>query len=144
MVKAFFILVLALAAAGVGNLCLSRGMQAMGPFAWENFSAAFAYFSAAVANPWVIVGILCEITYFILWLGVLSMADVSWAVPMNAVEYIFVALFAQFWLGEQVAFTRWIGIGLISVGVAFMMHSFKENPDELGTQEHPAGEGILS
>lgn len=130
MWKSFSLLMLALAAAGVGNLCLSKGMQAIGPFAWENIAAAFAYFTAAVSNPWVIAGIFCEIIYFVLWLGVLSMADVSWAVPMNAVEYIFVALFAGFWLGEQVAITRWIGIGLISVGVVFMMHSFKENKNE--------------
>lgn len=130
MWKALLILVLALTAAGVGNLALSKGMQEIGPFAFESLAGTFTYFVVAVQNTWVLVGILCEITYFVLWLGVLSMADVSWAVPMNAIEYIFVALFAGFWLGEQVPLSRWIGIGLISIGVVFMMHSFKENKNE--------------
>ena len=124
--KATLALLLAMTAAGLGNLCLAKGMQAVGPL--ESWSAVYLwdYFVGAFSNPWVILGIFLELVYFLLWLVVLAVADVSWAVPMNAVEYIFVAMLAIFWLGERVSLSRWMGIFLISLGVFFMMKSWKE------------------
>lgn len=124
--KALMALLAAVTAAGLGNLCLAKGMQTVGsleswaiPYLWD-------YFVNAFSNPWVILGILLELAYFLCWLVVLSLADVSWAVPMNAVEYIFVAMLAIFWLGERVSVSRWAGICLISFGVFFLMRSWKE------------------
>ncbi|MDP2599424.1 MAG: EamA family transporter [Deltaproteobacteria bacterium] len=124
MFKATFALILALICAGFGNLMLSKGMQAVGPLQEYQFSALFHYFVDSVTNPWVVTGIFLELAYFLLWLVVLSWADVSWAVPMNAVEYVFVALLANVYLGESIPFNRWVGIALISVGVLFLMRSW--------------------
>lgn len=139
MWKTLLFLVLALTAAGLGNIALSEGMQSVGPPQVHTFFSLFDYFASCVRNPFVILGILLELTYFIFWLLVLSEADVSWAVPMNAVEYIFVALLAVFLLGEKVTPGRWIGIALISAGCYFMMRSRKEEPNE-----HTAGETLFS
>lgn len=127
MIKALLALLLAIAAAGLGNLCLAKGMQTIGPL--ESWSSVYlwSYFAGAVGNPWVIFGILLELAYFLLWLVVLSVADVSWALPMNAVEYLFVALLANFWLGEPVSLSRWVGIVLISAGAVFVMKSWRSN-----------------
>lgn len=125
MWKALAILILALTAAGIGNICLSKGMQSLGPFAWEGVFPSLHYFAGGLSNGWVIGGILLELAYFALWLLLLSVAEVSWAVPMNAMEYIFVALLAQFWLGERLDSSRWIGIVLISAGVVLMMRSWR-------------------
>lgn len=132
MLKAMLVLSLAIVLAGLGNLCLAKGMQTVGPFETgplENWALDYllGYFFRAFANPWIILGIFLELAYFSLWLVVLSLAEVSWAVPMNGVEYLFVALLAVFWLGEPVSFFRWIGIVLISLGVFFMMKSWRTN-----------------
>ena len=82
-------------------------------------------------NPWVIAGILLELVYFLLWLAVLSWADVSWGLPMHAMEYIFVAVLAQFLLGEEVPLIRWVGVGLISVGILFMIKSWNTTTERL-------------
>ncbi len=126
MIKALFALLLAVVTAGLGNLCLAKGMQTIGPLESWGSLYLWNYFSNAVLNPWIILGIFLELAYFLCWLMVLALADVSWAVPMNAVEYLFVALLAVFWLGEPVLFLRWIGIALISIGVCFMMRSWNE------------------
>ncbi|MBI4125431.1 MAG: DMT family transporter [Deltaproteobacteria bacterium] len=132
MVKATLALLLAVTAAGLGNLSLAKGMQAIGPLESWTLAYLFDYFIQAFSNPWVIAGIFLEVAYFLLWLVVLAVSDVSWAVPMNAVEYIFVALLAVFWLGERVSSARWIGIVLISLGVFLMMQSWSERKtDEL-------------
>lgn len=139
MWKTFLFLILALTAAGLGNIALSRGMQAVGPPEIDTVFSLFDYFALSVRNPFVILGIILELTYFVFWLLVLSEADVSWAVPMNAIEYLFVALLAVFLLDEKVTSGRWIGIALVSAGCYFMMRSRKEE-----TNEHTAGENPLS
>lgn len=126
MIKAMVTLLMAVTAAGLGNLSLAKGMQTVGPL--ENWALGYLldYFIRAFADPWIILGIFLELAYFLVWLVVLALADVSWAVPMNAVEYLFVALLAGFWLGEWVSPSRWVGIVLISLGVFFMMKSWHE------------------
>ncbi|MDO8493745.1 MAG: EamA family transporter [Deltaproteobacteria bacterium] len=128
MLKAFLALCAAMLACGIGNLMLRKGMIEMGPLDTYQIGPLFRYFAAAVTNPWVIGGILIEIVYFFLWLAVLSWADVSWALPMNAVEYILVAVLALFFLGEKVDWTRWVGIFFIMMGVVFMSASWNEQP----------------
>ena len=103
---------------------LSKGMRVVGPLESYQLGFVFYYLVSAVSNPWVFLGILMELAYFLCWLVVLSLADVSWGIPMHAIEYIFVAVLAQFLLGEHVSITRWIGILLIVIGVVFMMKSW--------------------
>lgn len=127
--KATLALLLAVTAAGLGNLCLAKGMQAVGPLESWAVPYLWDYFVTSFSNPWVVLGIFLELAYFLLWLVVLAVADVSWAVPMNAVEYLFVALLAVFWLGEAVSPSRWAGIVLITLGVFFLMRSWEPTPN---------------
>ena len=53
-----------------------------------------------------------------MYLTLLSRADVSKILPMTAIDYIVVAVLAQYLLGEPVTPGRWAGIGLIVVGVS--------------------------
>ena len=130
MIKSTLVLFLAVFFAALGNVALSKGMQGVGPLQNYQWVGLIHYFFDSVTNPWVVAGIFLELAYFGLWLAVLSWADVSWALPMNAVEYIFVALLAIFWLHEKVILIRWIGILLITIGVLFTMGSWKEQNNE--------------
>lgn len=124
MLKAFFILCLAMACAGVGNLFMRKGLQQIGVGPSRNIFKMLVFFRHAIVNPYVLAGVLISTGYFALWLVVLSWADVSWALPMNAVEYLFVAFAAAVFLKERVGHYRWLGIGLISAGMLFMMESW--------------------
>ena len=110
--------------AGVGNLFLSRGMKEVGSLmSWRPLEVA-RFFLRALINRHVALGVTISCGYFFLWLVVLSLADVSWALPMNGVEYLMVAFLAQIFLKERVTKERWVGIGLISAGILFMMRSW--------------------
>ncbi|MDO8526440.1 MAG: EamA family transporter [Deltaproteobacteria bacterium] len=124
MIRALIVLWLAMACAGIGNIFLRKGMQVVGPL--ENYRplALAQYFFKSAGNLYVILGVIVSIAYFFLWLVVLSWANVSWALPMNAIEYVFVALMAVFFLKEKIDVSRWIGIGLISVGILFLVRSW--------------------
>lgn len=126
MVRAAFSLGLAIACGSLGHLLLSKGMHAMGPLEDYHFLALFHYFGMVFYNPSIIGGILLEIVYFLLWMLVLSFADVSWAVPMNALEYLVVAFLAGSFLGDTILLSRWIGIFFIIFGIFFMMRSWEK------------------
>lgn len=122
------VMLVAIAAAGAGNVCLSKGMQTVGSLEAYDPASLWRFFSGAVMNPWVVGGILLELLNYFLWLAVLSWSDVSWALPLNALEYILVGLAAAVFLGESVGPVRWLGISLIAAGVALLMGSW-EHPE---------------
>ena len=114
--------------AGLGNTVLRMGMQAVGPLQEYHLAALAQFFFAAATNPWVVLGIVLELVYFLLWLAILSWADVSWALPMNALEYVFVGFLSMWMLGESVDAYRWAGIAMITLGVLFLARSWKNEP----------------
>ena len=126
MIRVIVVLFFALICAALGTVALSHGMRQVGALETDQFRSLIRYFALAVFNPWVIVGMIMELAYFFLWLVVLSWADLSWALPMHAIEYILVALLALVLLGEEINTDRWIGIVLITAGVMFMVKSWDE------------------
>lgn len=124
MTKTFLVLTLAMFCAGVGNIFFSKGMKrADGLLGWRP-SLLFRFFWRAMKEPFIWLGIFTSAVYFFLWLIVLSWAEVSWALPMNAVEYLLVAFLALMFLKERIDKSRWAGIFLISLGIFFMMRSW--------------------
>lgn len=124
MITAFLLLCSAMLCAGIGNIFLSRGMKQVGTLASWRPAVMGRFFLRSASNRNVLAGVLVSCGYFFLWLVVLSLADVSWALPMNGIEYLMVAFLAQIFLKERVTKERWIGIGLISTGIFFMIGSW--------------------
>ncbi len=54
------------------------------------------------------------------FLILLSVADLSFAVPATAVEYVSTTLLARYLLGEKVNWRRWAGAGLVACGVLLL------------------------
>ena len=77
----------------------------------------------AVANPWLILGVVLQASFFFIYLTLLSRADVSLVLPLTAVDYIVVTILAQYVLGEVVTPVRWAGVGLIVAGVGLLSRS---------------------
>ncbi len=125
MIRASLFVLLSVLCGAAGNLCLKEGMNGVGELASAAPLALVEFFADAALNPWIWLGILFEIAYSLLWLAVLSWSEVSWAVPMNAVEYVLVGVAASFFLGEPVGALRWTGIALVSVGLYLLAGSWK-------------------
>ena len=124
MIRALLTLFLAMFFAAIGNIFFSRGMKKIGALDRYHPKDVALFFGKAMINSSIWFGILTSTLYFFLWLVVLSWSDVSWALPMNAVEYVFVAAGGALFLKEKIDWNRAIGIGLISLGVVFLMQSW--------------------
>jgi len=71
-------------------------------------------------SGWMWLGIALMALAFFSWLTLLSWAEVSFAVPATAVNFIVGALGAKFLLKERVSKARWAGMLLVSAGVALV------------------------
>jgi len=112
--------------APLGDTCLSRGMTSLPHISLAHPGSLVA----AVFTPWIALGIALLIGFFASYLTALSWADLTFVLPATAFGNVIVALFARFWLHEAISVQRWIGIGLITIGVGFVANgpSLTERP----------------
>ena len=122
----YLVLLAVMLTASVGDTLLSHGMAEVGPVSISHLSLLLH----ALANPWVIAGILCLLGFFASYLSALSWADLTFVLPSTAFGYIVVALLAHFWQHEHISLSRWAGILFIVCGVGFVANgpSLTEHP----------------
>ncbi len=102
----------------LGDAALSHGMTSLPPISLAHPLTLIG----AVFTPWIALGIVLLIGYFASYLTALSWADLTFVMPATALGNVFVALLAHFWLREDISWMRWMGIVMITVGVAFVAH----------------------
>lgn len=89
----------------VGNFSLSWGMK-----------HSTGELLARLLNPFVIAGILLLIFWTMTKVTLLSLADLSYVLPVTAVGYALNALAGWLFLSERISASRWSGIALITLG----------------------------
>lgn len=97
----------------VGNSFLRAGMQATG----EVVSANPADYVKGLLNTWSMAGIVMLAAWFFLELLLLSLADLTYVLPVTSWSYILTALIGVFILREEVSIAHWCGMTLIAAGV---------------------------
>jgi drug/metabolite transporter (DMT)-like permease len=71
-------------------------------------------------NPLVLGGLACLALSFFALLALLSIANVSFAVPATAIGYLLETLLAKYVLKEHVHWRRWLGATLVAGGVLML------------------------
>jgi len=117
MAKTFILVLIAAIIGGTGHTFLSKGMRSVGDLTEAPAERVGSMVARALTNPWLLLGVAMQATFFFLYLTLLSRAEVSQVLPMTAIDYIVVAFLASIVLGEAVTPARWAGIGLIVTGV---------------------------
>ena len=120
MLKTLLVVVVAVVLGGTGHVLLSKGMKPVGDLTEAPSGRLGGMVSRALSNQWVLIGVALQAMFFFIYVALLSRADVSQLLPLTALDYIVVALLAQWVLGEIVTPARWAGIGLIAIGVALV------------------------
>lgn len=98
----------------VGNLSLAWGTKHF----HQHLSTNVLMYVAAMANPFVAVGIVMLILSLLTRMALLSLADLSFILPVTSVGYVLSALLGVAFLGEKVAPGAWAGTLLIFAGAA--------------------------
>lgn len=120
MAKTLFVMLLATFAGVAGDLFLSKGMKELGDVSTHNLRTILPFAYKVMCTPKIWFGTACLAGFFFLWLSVLSWAELSLALPLQALTFILGPMMAQMFLGEQVSMIRWAGTVLISIGVVLV------------------------
>jgi len=76
-----------------------------------------------LAQPQLPAAIACMAVSFFAFLTLLSMAELSFAVPATAASYVLETMLARMLLHERVQAERWAGAMLVAGGVALLAGS---------------------
>jgi len=114
--RKYLVLVAIIVFASFGDISLSHGMRRVGAISPARWTELFA----AVLDPWVALGIVLLLGFFAAYLSALSWSDLTYVLPATSLGYVLLALLSVWLLGEKVSVSRWIGILLVSFGVAIV------------------------
>ena len=96
----------------LGNLSLAWGTKHFP----QALSIHPVVYIQAMLDPFVALGIMMLILALLTRLALLSLADLSFVLPVTAVGYILATLFGKLFLHEAVTAWQWLGTVLIFLG----------------------------
>lgn len=121
MILEAILFVLIIVVGTAGELCLGRAMKETGELERFRPAAALKLLGQALLVKWIWIGVAMMAMAFFSLLMLLSFESVSYVVPVTALSYLVGALGGIFFLGEKVSWQRWVGIGLVCVGVTIVV-----------------------
>jgi drug/metabolite transporter (DMT)-like permease len=120
MLTVAVLLLFVVCASTAGELCMTRAMKSAGEAASFHPRELFGVFRRALRIGWMWRGLMLMMVSFFAMLAVLSMANVSLAVPATALSYAAGAYGSRVFLGERITHLRWAGVLLVCIGVALV------------------------
>jgi len=125
--RTYWIVVLFIALKAVGNFSLAWGMK----HATDPVSANPLHYLRAMLEPAVASGVLLLIFSVLARMALLSLADLSFVLPVTAIGYVLATFIGKYFLNEVVSTQRWIGTVLICVGAALVSSTSQTTTKEI-------------
>ena len=122
------ILFVSVAFAFGGQLMLKAAMNEIGRIGAHELGSLGSTVARAAREPMLWIGLTLFAISALFWLVVLSRIPLSVAYPSVGMSYVFVVLFSRLWLHEHVPPLRWVGVGIVVVGIVLVGLSFTRTP----------------
>src|SRR5271169_4062193 len=119
MRTALALTILVLAGSG-GDIAVAHAMKRLGEVHRFTPGVILRFLGRAFREGWMWIGLAQLTLAFCSLLALLSWEAVSFVLPATALSYVTGALGGKYFLGEQLTPLRWVGVGLVSVGVALV------------------------
>ena len=121
MTKIVLLLVFFICCSTGGEIAMTHGMKQVGEP--ENFQpmTLLRFLGRAVKSGWFWLSLPMLAASFYSLLVLLSWAPLSVVIPASAFNYVVGTLGAKYILKEQVSRKRWMGVVMVSVGVALVL-----------------------
>jgi drug/metabolite transporter (DMT)-like permease len=104
----------------IGEVLQAAGMRRHGEIHDFRPTAIGRAIALLARNRFVIGSVIAMAVSFFAFVKLLSISDLSFAVPVSAVTYVMETVLAKYFLKEQVNRLRWAGAGLVVCGVALV------------------------
>lgn len=108
------------AATTVGEVLQAMGMKHHGEVHDFRPGALGRLVQALARNKFIIGSVIAAAVSFFAFLKLLSVAELSFAVPATAASYVLETVLAKYLLREKITWGRWAGVALVACGVALL------------------------
>lgn len=108
------------AATTVGEVLSAMGMRRHGEIRDFRPGALGRAAALLVRNRFVLGSVAAMAVSFFAYMGLLTISELSFAVPATAVTYVLETVLAKYVLKERVNWLRWAGASLVICGVALV------------------------
>lgn len=114
------LLIIAVTANAVlGQLFLKRALISIGGRA--AFADMTKFIAAALTSPWIYASLAIQAVGYLLWMMLISREKLGIATAsVGAGFYLLMPLCAWAVYGESLTNLQWVGIGLLTIGIAFV------------------------
>ncbi len=109
-----------------GNFAMAWGMKHVP----DQVSTNPPLYLRAMLNPFVALGIAALILSLLTRMALLSLADLSFVLPVTAIGYVFAVLIGKVFLHETVSGRRWLGATLIFIGALVVGTTSRNTTDK--------------
>lgn len=106
----------------VNQLFLKDSINSL-DFPIHDLKKAFGLVFKLLLIPKVWIGFSCTGVSLVIWLYVLSKADLNFAFSADSMHYILIAFVSRVFLKEKVGLQRWVGTIFIVVGIILLTYS---------------------
>ena len=117
--KWLLVLVIVLAT-GAGEILQAIGMKRHGEIHDFRPGALGRVASALARCRYIVAAIGAMAVSFFAFMALISVTELSFAVPATAASYVLETVLAKYLLQEQVSWKRWAGAGLVACGVTLL------------------------
>jgi drug/metabolite transporter (DMT)-like permease len=116
----WLLIAIIVAATTVGEVLQAMGMRHHGEIRDFRPTAIGRAAALLARNRFVAGSVLAMAVSFFAYMGLLTVTDLSFAVPATAVTYVLETVLAKYVLRERVSWLRWAGASLVICGVALV------------------------
>lgn len=123
-IKVFALIFLTDAIDSMAQLCMKKGLIQTGinSITLGNITE---FLSRNLSSMMVWLGLFLYVASFVVWIIILYRIDLSVAIPIGSMAYVFIPMIAIIFFREHVGFLRWLGTAFIMLGIHFTSKSVK-------------------
>jgi drug/metabolite transporter (DMT)-like permease len=121
MIKVILMLIVFICSGTGGEIAVTYGMKKIGEPESFRSRALLRFLWRAVRSGWVWFALPLLAASFYSLLILLSWAPISLVIPASAANYIVGVLGAKYILKEEVTARRWLGVGMVFLGVILVL-----------------------
>jgi drug/metabolite transporter (DMT)-like permease len=101
----------------LGNVFLGKAMKGVGSVTSGRVFDLVPIAYQVLTSGYIWLGIACLLGFFVVHMLLLTWADYSYVQPATSLSYLSIAILSYFLLGERLSPLRWLGVGVICLGV---------------------------
>ncbi|HYM11647.1 MAG TPA: hypothetical protein VEU62_13000 [Bryobacterales bacterium] len=116
----YFLLAMVMLGTSAGDLFMTAGMKQHDVIDDFRPGALGRSLGIVLRNKFVLLSLLGFALSFFAFMGLVSVAELSFAVPATAGAYVIETVLAGWILKETISIQRWAGAVLVAVGVALI------------------------